>query len=361
MNEPRTDLTRTVLSVLFICGLLLMSLAILLPFLGALIWATTIVVATWPILESIQRRLWGRRGLAVTVLTLVLLGVVFVPFFAAVGAIVGNADEFVAKAKTLSTLEVPPVAPEWIRKFPLVGAQVAATWERQGGKEIKEFASVVTPFVGDAARWLAAQVGSVGLTLLHFLMTVVVAAVLWTSGEEAAARVRRFARRLGGDRGEGAVRLAGQAIQGVALGVVVTAILQSLLAGLGLLIAGIPFAAALTTVAFILCIAQVGPLLVLAPAVGYLFWSDQTGWGVFLLVWTIIVGTMDNVVRPFLIKKGADLPLVLVFAGVLGGLMTFGLIGIFVGPVVLAVAHTLLEAWASQAEPLPAESAGPAG
>ena len=147
----------------------------------------------------------------------------------------------------------------------------------------------------------------------------------------------------------------------IALGVVVTAIVQSLLAGLGLLIAGIPFAAALTTVAFILCIAQVGPLLVLGPAVGYLFWSGQTGWGVFLLVWTIVVGTMDNFVRPFLIKKGADLPLVLVFAGVLGGLMTFGLIGIFVGPVVLAVAHTLLEAWADQATPAaPANSAAPA-
>ncbi len=140
----------------------------------------------------------------------------------------------------------------------------------------------------------------------------------------------------------------------VALGVVVTAIVQSLLAGLGLLIAGIPFAAALTAVAFILCIAQVGPILVLAPAVAYVFWSGQTGWGAFLLVWTIVVGSLDNVLRPYLIKKGADLPLVLVFAGVLGGLMTFGLIGIFVGPVVLAVAHTLLEAWAKEADEGPA-------
>ena len=150
------------------------------------------------------------------------------------------------------------------------------------------------------------------------------------------------------------VRLAGQAIRGVALGVVVTAVVQSLLAGLGLLVAGIPFAAPLTALAFILCIAQVGPILVLAPAVAYLFWSGQTGWGAFLLVWTIVVGTMDNVLRPVLIKKGADLPLVLVFAGVLGGLMTFGLIGIFVGPVVLAVAHTLLEAWAKEADEGPA-------
>jgi predicted PurR-regulated permease PerM len=171
--------------------------------------------------------------------------------------------------------------------------------------------------------------------------------------------VLRFGRRLAGERGESVVRLAGQAIRGVALGVVVTAVVQSLLAGLGLLVAGIPFASALTALAFILCIAQVGPILVLLPAVGYLFLTDQTGWGAFLLVWTIAVGSLDNILRPILIKKGADLPLVLVFAGVLGGLMTFGLIGIFVGPVVLAVSHTLLEAWAKEADPVE-ETAGTA-
>lgn len=351
MNEPRPEVTRTVLAVLFVCGLILASFWIILPFLGAIIWATTIVVSTWPVLEALQKRLGGRRGPAVAVLTLVLLGVVFVPFLAAVGTVVGSVDDVVAKAKALVAMEVPPVAPEWLGKLPLVGSHAVKTWEGFAGRGVKELASVAAPFAGKAAQWFAAQVGGIGLALVHFLLTVIVAAVLWASGEEAARRVRRFAWRLGGENGEGAVRLAGQAIRGIALGVVVTAVAQALLAGLGLLIAGIPFAAALTALVFILCIAQVGPILVLGPAVVYLFWSGQTGWGVFLLVWTLVVGTMDNVLRPYLIKKGADLPLVLVFAGVLGGLMTFGLIGIFVGPVVLAVAHTLLEAWSEQAGP----------
>lgn len=354
MNDARPDLARTVLSVLFILALILGSLGILLPFLGALIWATTIVVTTWPVLEAIQRRLWGKRGLAVALLTFVLLAVVFVPFLAAVGAIVGNVDEVVARAKALSTVEVPAVAPEWVGKIPLVGNNLAKSWERYGGQGLREVATVAGPFVGKGARWFASHVGGIGMALLHFLMTVAVCAVLWSNGEEAARRVRRFARRLAGERGEGVVRLAGQAIRGVALGVVVTAVVQSLLAGLGLLVAGIPFASVLTAVAFILCIAQVGPILVLGPAVGYLFWTGQTGWGTALLVWTIAVGSLDNILRPYLIKKGADLPLVLVFAGVLGGLMTFGLIGIFVGPVVLAVAHTLLEAWAKEADEGPA-------
>lgn len=354
MNQPRPDLARIVLSVLFIVGLMLASTWILLPFLGALIWATTIVVATWPVLESVQKRLWGRRSLAVAFLTLVLLGVVFVPFLAAVGTIVGNVDEVVARAKALAAVEVPPVAPEWVGKIPLVGAKAAATWERYGGQGLRDVASVAAPFAATAARWFASKVGNIGLSLLHFLLTVVIAAVLYANGEDAASRVRRFGRRLAGERGEGVVRLAGQAIRGIALGVVVTAVVQSLLAGLGLLVSGIPFAGALTALVFILCIAQVGPILVLAPAVVYLFWSGETGWGAFLLVWTIVVGTMDNFLRPYLIKKGADLPLVLVFAGVLGGLMTFGLIGIFVGPVILAVSHTLLEAWAMEADNGPA-------
>jgi predicted PurR-regulated permease PerM len=137
-------------------------------------------------------------------------------------------------------------------------------------------------------------------------------------------------------------------VRGVALGVVVTALAQSVLGGIGLAVAGVPFAAVLTAVMFMLAIAQIGPLLVLGPSVAWLYWSGSTGWGTFLLLWTLVVGTMDNFLRPILIKKGADLPLLLIFAGVVGGLIAFGLIGIFVGPVVLAVAHTLLSAWVDE-------------
>jgi hypothetical protein len=134
----------------------------------------------------------------------------------------------------------------------------------------------------------------------------------------------------------------------VALGVGVTALVQSLLGGLGLAIAGVPFAPILTALMFMLCLAQLGPALVLVPAVVWLYWSDSTGWGTFLLVWTIFVGTMDNFLRPILIRKGADLPMLLILAGVIGGMLAFGLVGIFVGPVVLAVAYTLFDAWINE-------------
>jgi len=174
---------------------------------------------------------------------------------------------------------------------------------------------------------------------------VVVAAILYASGESAARMVRRFGRRLGGERGENAMILAGQAIRGVALGVGVTALAQTVLGGIGLAIAGVPFASLLSAVMLMLCIAQVGPSLVLFPAVGWMYWMGDNGWATFLLVWSLVVGTMDNFLRPMLIKKGADLPLLLIFSGVIGGMLGFGLIGIFIGPVVLAVTYTLTLAW----------------
>ena len=145
---------------------------------------------------------------------------------------------------------------------------------------------------------------------MQFVLTVFIAVILYGSGEHAAALARRFGRRLAGERGEQSVLLAGQAIRSVALGVVVTAVGQSLLGGLGLALAGVPLAAVLTAVMFMLCIAQLGPLPVLVPAVIWLYWSGESVWGTVLVVWSILLSTLDSVVRPLLIRKGAHLPLV---------------------------------------------------
>jgi predicted PurR-regulated permease PerM len=160
--------------------------------------------------------------------------------------------------------------------------------------------------------------------------------------------VRRFGRRLSGPRGESAVILAGQAIRGVALGVGATAIIQTVLGSVGLLVAGVPFVALLSALMLALCIAQLGPALILFPAVGWMYWTGETAWATLLLLWSILVAILDNFLRPVLIKKGADLPLLLIFAGVIGGMLGFGLVGIFVGPVVLAVSYTLLKAWVEE-------------
>jgi len=197
------------------------------------------------------------------------------------------------------------------------------------------------------------------MMIVQFLLTVVIAAILYSGGETMADAVRRFVRRLAGQRGDDVTVLAGKAIRGVALGVGLTALVQSVLGGIGLAVAGVPAATVLTAVMLLLCIAQLGPGLVLIPAVIWLFWSGETLWGSLLLIWTVIVGTMDNFLRPILIRKGADLPLLLIFAGVIGGLLAFGIIGLFIGPVVLAVTYTLLGAWVADT-PAGAEGKPPA-
>jgi predicted PurR-regulated permease PerM len=344
MAEIQRDITRVVLAVLFIVALIGSSIWILRPFLGAIVWGATIVVATWPLMISVQAWLWGKRSLAVAVMTIVLLCVLIVPLISAIGTIVANADEIATWAKSLAAFKSPS-PPEWVGNLPFVGAKAVELWERVAAAGIQEVAVRAAPYAGIVFAWFIAQLGNIGLLLVEFLLTVILAAAMYANGEVTAQRVLRFGRRLAGSGGENAVRLAGQTIRGVALGIVVTALAQTIFAGLGLVIAGVPFAGVLTAAMLLLSIAQIGVIPVLGCAIAWLYWSGDSAWGTFLLVWTIVAATMDNFLRPILIRKGADLPLLLIFAGVVGGLLAFGLIGIFVGPVVLAVADTLLMAW----------------
>jgi len=346
--EGHSDLTRTTLAVLFVGGLIAACFWILRPFLPAIIWATTLVVATWPILLRVQRRLWNSRGLAVAVMALTLLFVFVVPFWLAITTIVDNYDRIIDWATSLAAFKLPP-PPEWLSGVPFFGESAALLWQNVASSGVEPLFAKAAPYAGGVASWFVAALGGLGIVLVQFLLTIAVAAVMYVNGEHAAAAARRFGHRLAGERGEQSVRLAGQAIRSVALGVVVTALAQSVLGGIGIELAGVPLAAVLTAVMFMLCIAQLGPLPVLLPAVIWLYWSGESGWGTFLLIWSILLSTLDSVLRPLLIRKGAHLPLVLLLAGVIGGLIAFGLIGIFLGPVVLAVGYTLLLSWMAEA------------
>jgi predicted PurR-regulated permease PerM len=338
------DLTRNTLAVLFIGTLIVASLWIVRPFLAPVIWATMIVVATWPLMLRVERALGGKRVLAVTAMMLTILLVFVLPFWAAVGAILDYSDEVVGLARNFKDFKIPP-PPSALEAVPVFGARIVAAWRDVAALSPEALAAKLAPYVGTVAKWLAAEAGMIGMLVVQFLLTLVIVAVMYSSGETAARGVRRFAHRLAGARGDDAAVLAAQAIRGVALGVVVTALVQSTLGGIGLVVAGVPFAGLLTAVMLLLCLAQVGVLPVLVPAVIWLYWSGDHVWGTVLLAFTVVAGTLDNVLRPILIKKGADLPLLLIFAGVIGGLLALGLLGIFVGPVVLAVAYTLLAAW----------------
>ncbi|MHB8707912.1 MAG: AI-2E family transporter, partial [Desulfuromonadales bacterium] len=255
-----------------------------------------------------------------------------------------NVDTMKGWIRQLAEEGFPP-APEWVGNLPLVGEKAAAMWSQAAIAGPEGLSARLVPYAQKLIAWFVHNAGGMGLIFVQFLLTLVLTAILYIKGETAAFGVRQFFRRVAGAQGEEAVVLAGKAIRAVAIGIVVTAVIQSLLGGIGLWIAGIPGVMLLTAVMFLLTIAQIGPIPVLAGAAVWLFWKGQMVWGVVLLVWMGVVGSIDNLIRPILIRRGADLPMLLIFAGVLGGLVAFGIIGLFVGPVVLAVTYTLLKIW----------------
>jgi predicted PurR-regulated permease PerM len=344
----RTDLTRNTLAIFFIGIMIAACFWVLRPFLPALIWASMIVIATWPLLLILQERLKGRKR-AVAVMMGVLVLVFVIPFSLAVGTIVEGAPQISAWGKHLQEFHLP-APPDWVARLPMFGSDLSDAWQKVVDAGPKELTTKLSPYIRDTAGWLVSKAGNFGMLLIHFILTLLLAALLYLNGEDAANMVRRFASRIDGERGESAVILAGQAIRAVALGVVVTALVQSILAGLGLAVVGLPYATLLTALIFMLTIAQIGAGPVLIPTVIWLFWKGSPGWGTALLVWSVIVMGLDNVLRPILIRKGANLPLLLIFAGVIGGLIAFGLIGLFIGPVLLAVSYTLLMNWVAEGD-----------
>ncbi len=349
MMLPHEDLGRATLMVLCITGLLLASFWVIQPFLPAILWATTLVLATWPLMLWVQRHTGNRRWLAVLVMTLVLLLLLLVPLWLAISTVVTNIDAVARLAGEVLSMRLPP-PPDWLAHVPLVGATAAGAWARLTSDGIEEFVPKLAPYAGSLTQWFVSAAGSLGSMFLQFLLTSALAAIMYAGGEKAAATALRFGRRLAGERGERAIHLAGRAIRSVALGVVVTALAQSLVGGIGLRLVGLPYAALLTAMMFVLCLIQLGPALVLVPAVIWLYYSGEPLPATVLLLFTLVATTIDQFIRPFLISRGVDLPLLLILTGVVGGLIAFGILGIFIGPTVLAVAYTLLNSWIAEAD-----------
>jgi predicted PurR-regulated permease PerM len=351
------DITHTILSVLFIGGLIVSSLWILRPFLVSLVWASVIVVATWPAFERLEALMARRRGLAVATMALSILLVILIPITLAVVMIIDNSGNIAAQVRSLSALALT-APPDWVSNLPLVGGKIAERWLEFASLSPEERTAPLLPYAQAAAQWFMAQAGGIGLTVLYFLLTVIIATILYAKGPVAREGLLAFSRRLAGQQGEEVAILAAKAVRGVVLGVVVTAFAQATIGSIGLFITGVPAATLLTAVMLILCLAQLGPALVLLPSTIWLFWSGHPVWGTVLLVISLLASTIDNVVRPFMIRKGAPLPLLLIFAGVIGGITAFGIIGLFIGPVILAVTYTLLKAWVARDAPKVQADAG---
>ncbi len=346
LDLPGRDLPRTVFAILCIGTLLTATLWVLRPFLPSIVWSTIIVVATWPLLCRMQGWCGGRRLLAVAGMMLVLLLVFFVPIVLATTVLVSNAGRIGEWLRGLAEGPLPG-PPAWLEGLPAVGASLAEAWRNVVSHGPDGLAAMLSPHLNGIGGWFVAQVGSVGVWSFQVFMTLLLACVLYARGEHMGEGVRQFARRLAGERGDAAAVLAATASRAVAYGVVVTALIQAFVGGLGLLVAGIPAWAILSALMFFTSIAQVGAAPVVGAAAIWLFVQGSTGWAIGLGAWALVVGSLDNVVRPVLIGRTAHIPLLVVFVGVIGGLIAFGPVGLFVGPVALVVSLTLLKAWIS--------------
>jgi len=338
------DVIRFIAVVLSVAAIAAMSTWIMAPFLPAIAWAATIALATWPLLVRLQAILGGKRWAASTALTLLLVACFFVPLLLVLEGLFGYADDAAALARELVTNGMP-AAPAWLARIPVAGSRVADYWNGLSQLDAAGLRDRLEPALRAVSGWLLGGAGSLLRLVLQVVLTIIITALFYASGEKAAAGVRAFARRLGGATGESLAVLAGNSARAVALGVVATAMLQALLTGIALALAGVPAAGLLGGAALVLCLAQVGPLIILASAVAWLYWSGQTTAATALLIASLGLVSMDNILKPILITRGADLPLLLVFVGVVGGMFALGLIGIFVGPVVLAAGWSLVQNW----------------
>jgi len=347
-NElSKKDLTQITISVVLILLLAVGSVWVFMPFVAALIWASIIVISTYNFMLKLQKILWNKKGLAIAAMLLFILMVILVPIAMVFGAIAMNIPEISSWFSSLSELRFQS-APEWMSGIPVIGSQLVNGWNQITSLHNDEILKKIIPFLDDVVRWFVGQAGSFGLFMIHFLITVIICGILYSKGEVAVKGLRKFATRLAGERGDAIVILAGQAVKAVTMGVVITALIQSILGGVALWICGVPNAGLLTAIMFVLGLTQIGAGPVLIPAVIWKYGSGDPVFGTVLLILTIIVGGSDNFIRPFLIKRGADLPILLIFAGVIGGLIAFGIVGLFIGPVILAVTYTLLKAWINE-------------
>ncbi|WP_034914499.1 MULTISPECIES: AI-2E family transporter YdiK [Erwinia] len=336
------DFPQIIFSLLFITLLIVACVWVVQPFILGFAWASMVVIASWPLMIKFQSWLWGRRSLAVIAMTLILILLFIIPVAILVNSLIENSGPVVAWV-TSKQFQLPDM--HWMRSIPLVGRKLYSGWHHlvQGGGSA--MLTQIQPYIGRTSGFLFAQAGHFGRFMLHLGLMLLFSVLLFWRGEQVAQGIRHFAFRLASRRGDAAVLLAGQAIRAVALGVVVTALVQGVLGGIGLAICGIPYATILTVLMILSCLVQLGPLLVLIPAIIWLYWSGDTTWGTVLLIWSCVVGTLDNVLRPMLIRMGADLPMILILSGVIGGLVAFGMIGLFIGPVVLAVSYRLMLVW----------------
>ncbi|CRM38277.1 AI-2E family transporter [Pseudomonas sp. 58 R 3] len=316
------------------------------PFWSALFWGAVLAFASWPLMRLLTRWLGGRESLAAGILTLGWMLLVAVPLVWLGFNLADHVRDAVGLIKDIQ-VDGLPAAPAWLNAIPFVGERLVATWDSIDQQGAALMVSI-KPYLGQVGNWLLARSAQIGGGILELTLSLVFVFFFYRDGPRLAMFAHRLLERLIGERAGYYIELVAGTVQRVVNGVIGTAAAQALLALIGFLIAGVPGALVLGIVTFLLSLIPMGPPLVWIPATAWLAWKGDYTYAVFLGVWgTFIISGVDNVLKPYLISRGGNLPLVIVLLGVFGGLIAFGFIGLFIGPTLLAVAYSLLTDWSA--------------
>ena len=343
-------------------GLLIVGTVLVLrPFIISLILAAVLAYTSWPVYEWLLARLRERPGAAATAMTLLLLLTLVTPFAIMAVSLVDNAVELLQLLRDALNRPLPE-PPGWLGAFPLGGAYLESKWlalmQEEEGALLLQIRRYLLQL--PLKSWAITAGGALGQGVVLITFSVLICFFFYRDGPAITARVHAVMEHLAGHRAKHLIEVTAGTVSRVVNGILGTALAQSVLALIGFWIAGVPGAMLQGLLTFFLSIIPMGPPLVWAPAALWLFAQGETAWAVFLLAYgMVIISSIDNVIKPYLISRGGALPLLLVFMGVLGGLLAFGFIGVFLGPVILAIAYALLAEWMrpSQQVPQPTDAA----
>lgn len=331
-------------------------LLVMRPFFSALVWAMVLSFSSWPLYRRLLRLVRGRRTLAALLMVLGMILVLLLPFVVIGATLAENVQQLGGATRRWMEAGLP-APPAWMERVPVVNRIVTEQWQSlaaDSSKLLEEAKRLIEP----ASRWLLKAGIALGQGVIELALSILITFFLLRHGTAVAERLTHGIGRVAGERGQHLLEVAGQTVRGVVYGILGTALVQAVMAGIGFLIAGVPGAALLALLTFFLSVVPVGPPLIWLPAALWLFHQGSTGWGIFMLVWGMGVSSVDNVVKPWLISQGSTMPFLLIFFGVLGGALAFGFIGVFIGPTLLAVGYKLVQEWMAAAPPAPAEAPG---
>ncbi|MBY5992707.1 AI-2E family transporter [Ferrimonas balearica] len=339
----------------FIAILLIWCFQIVRPFLVPVLWAALLAVALYPMHLGLTAKLGGKAKLSATIITLVGLAILLVPTFALGGGVVDSAGRFTEQLQA-GTLEIPPPS-EQVKGWPLIGEQAYQSWSH-ASRNLTGFLAKHKDSVGSALSGLLGMLGSLFGGVAMFCLSVIICGVFLTTGEACQGAVQRVMNRVTGHAHSPLPKLAADTIRSVAKGVLGVAVIQALAAGIGMALVGVPATGVWMVLILILAIAQLPPIIVLAPIIAYVFSVNDGTSATLFAIWSLVVSGSDSFLKPMFLGRGMEVPMLVILIGAIGGMMLSGIIGLFAGAVVLAVGYTLLVAWINGEEAGATEGSG---